>query len=156
MSLETSGALDIAAVDPRVSRVVDLKTPGSGECARNLWSNIALLSSHDQLKFVICSRADYEWARQQLTERDLAEIAGLDIAHAYHSASEVARVGGDFYDIFELSNDRVGVTIGDVAGKGLDAATLRIVPDENQRKRNSERSATLRDFVRQEIWATLR
>lgn len=62
VSLETSGALDIAGVDPRVSRVVDIKTPGSGEEARNLWANLDLLTPHDQVKFVICSRADYDWA----------------------------------------------------------------------------------------------
>ena len=72
VSLETSGAIDIAAVDPRVARVVDLKTPGSGEQARNLLQNIALLTARDQLKFVLCDRADYEWARGMLHEHDLA------------------------------------------------------------------------------------
>lgn len=73
VSLETSGALDIGEVDPRVSRVVDIKTPGSGEVARNRWENLALLTPHDQVKFVICSRADYEWARQVLAEHRLHE-----------------------------------------------------------------------------------
>jgi 7-carboxy-7-deazaguanine synthase len=73
VSLETSGALDIGAVDPRVSRVLDLKTPGSGEAARNLWSNLALLTPHDQVKFVICDRADYDWARAVLAEHRLHE-----------------------------------------------------------------------------------
>ncbi len=72
VSLETSGALDIGAVDARVSRVVDIKTPASGECARNRWENIDLLTPHDQLKFVLCDRADYEWARLQIAERKLA------------------------------------------------------------------------------------
>ena len=72
VSLETSGAIDIAAVDPRVARVVDLKTPGSGEQARNLLQNIALLTARDQIKFVLCDRADYEWARGMLREHDLA------------------------------------------------------------------------------------
>ena len=63
VSLETSGALDIGEVDPRVSRVLDIKTPGSAEVGRNLWDNIALLTAHDQVKFVICSREDYDWAR---------------------------------------------------------------------------------------------
>jgi 7-carboxy-7-deazaguanine synthase len=72
VSLETSGAIDIAGVDPRVSRVVDLKTPASGEADRNLWANLDDLTAHDQLKFVICDRADYEWARDQLRGRDLA------------------------------------------------------------------------------------
>ena len=69
VSLETSGAMDISAVDPRVSRVVDLKTPGSGEEGRNRLANLDVLKPHDQLKIVICSRADYEWARDLLRGR---------------------------------------------------------------------------------------
>ncbi len=72
VSLETSGALDVSEVDPRVSRVVDLKTPASGEQARNRWENIPLLGKHDQIKFVICDRNDYEWARAMLEEHALA------------------------------------------------------------------------------------
>lgn len=71
VSLETSGALDIAAVDERVSRIVDLKTPGSGELDRNLWTNIAHLTPRDELKFVLCDRADYEWARGVIGEHGL-------------------------------------------------------------------------------------
>lgn len=71
VSLETSGALDIGEVDPRVSRVVDIKTPGSGEAARNHWDNLPLLTRHDQLKFVICSRDDYEWAKGVLQSQQL-------------------------------------------------------------------------------------
>ncbi len=71
VSLETSGAIDVAEVDPRVSRVVDLKTPGSGEVARNRWQNLALLGSRDQVKFVLCDRADYEWARARIAEHAL-------------------------------------------------------------------------------------
>ncbi len=66
ISLETSGALDISPVDTRVSRVMDLKTPASGEQARNRLENLALLTPHDQLKFVICDRRDYDWAKQML------------------------------------------------------------------------------------------
>ena len=73
VSLETSGAIDIADVDTRVSRILDIKTPGSGEVARNLWDNIALLTPHDQVKFVICDRADYEWARDVVRERALPD-----------------------------------------------------------------------------------
>lgn len=72
VSLETSGALDISEVDPRVSRVVDLKTPASQEQARNRLENVPLLTAHDQVKFVICDRADYEWARSMLIEHALA------------------------------------------------------------------------------------
>jgi 7-carboxy-7-deazaguanine synthase len=74
VSLETSGAIDVSAVDARVSRVLDIKTPGSGECARNLWRNLDCLGTHDQIKFVICDRADYDWAVQQLRERDLGRL----------------------------------------------------------------------------------
>jgi 7-carboxy-7-deazaguanine synthase len=70
VSLETSGALDVAPVDPRVSRVVDLKTPGSGEVVRNRLGNLDLLNERDQLKFVLRSRSDYEWARNLLHGRD--------------------------------------------------------------------------------------
>jgi 7-carboxy-7-deazaguanine synthase len=66
VSLETSGAMDVAPVDPRVSRVVDLKTPDSGESARNRLENLPLLTTRDQIKVVLCSRADYEWARELL------------------------------------------------------------------------------------------
>ncbi len=71
--LETSGAHDIASVDPRVHRIMDLKTPGSGECERNLFSNIAHLTRRDEVKFVIGSREDYEWSRAQVREHKLAE-----------------------------------------------------------------------------------
>lgn len=73
VSLETSGAIDISGVDPRVSRVVDLKTPGSKEMHRNLLENIPLLSARDQVKFVICDRADYDWAKSMLAEHRLTE-----------------------------------------------------------------------------------
>lgn len=71
VSLETSGAVDIALADRRVSRVMDLKTPDSQEEGKNLWSNLGELTAHDQIKFVICSREDYEWARTQVADRDL-------------------------------------------------------------------------------------
>lgn len=72
VSLETSGALDVAAVDPRVSRVMDLKTPGSGEAGKNRYENIATLTSQDQVKLVLCDRADYDWAREIIQRHDLA------------------------------------------------------------------------------------
>jgi len=72
VSLETSGALSIADVDTRVSRVVDLKTPDSGESHRNLWSNMDLLTQHDQVKFVVASRSDYDWARFKMDEHELS------------------------------------------------------------------------------------
>jgi 7-carboxy-7-deazaguanine synthase len=74
VSLETSGALDVAAVDPRVRKVVDLKCPGSGESARNRYENLAYLAPNDQIKFVIADRADYEWAREQCQTRGLTAL----------------------------------------------------------------------------------
>jgi 7-carboxy-7-deazaguanine synthase len=71
VSLETSGALDIGGIDARVARVVDVKTPQSGESGRNRLDNFALLAPRDQLKFVLCSRADYEWARSFIGEHAL-------------------------------------------------------------------------------------
>jgi 7-carboxy-7-deazaguanine synthase len=73
VSLETSGALDVSAVDPRVRKVMDLKAPDSGESKRNLWSNLDHLLPHDQIKIVIASRPDYEWARAMLAEHALAD-----------------------------------------------------------------------------------
>jgi len=73
VSLETSGALDIAEVDPRVSIVLDLKTPDSGEAKRNRLPNLPLLQAKDQVKFVLCSRADYDWAKAMVSEHGLAE-----------------------------------------------------------------------------------
>ena len=74
--LETSGAHDISAVDPRVHRIMDLKTPGSGECERNLFSNIDHLTKRDDVKFVIGSREDYEWSREQVAKFRLNERCG--------------------------------------------------------------------------------
>jgi 7-carboxy-7-deazaguanine synthase len=93
VSLETSGALDISAVDPRVIRVVDLKTPDSAEQARNRWENIPLLNRRDEVKFVLCSRADYDWAKQQLQQHDLAQRCGSVLfshAHGQLEARELA------------------------------------------------------------------
>ncbi|MDR2451516.1 MAG: 7-carboxy-7-deazaguanine synthase QueE [Candidatus Accumulibacter sp.] len=71
VSLETSGALDIGVVDPRASRIVDVKAPGSGESARNRWQNLSLLGPRDELKFVLANRADYEWAGRVIAEHGL-------------------------------------------------------------------------------------
>lgn len=76
VSLETSGALPIEKVDARVSRVMDLKTPASGEMHRNLMDNISFLTDHDQVKFVLCNREDYDWARFQLDSYQLNKRAG--------------------------------------------------------------------------------
>ncbi len=83
VSLETSGALSVAAVDPRVSRVVDIKTPGSGEEPRNLYPQLQTLNSIDQIKFVITSRADYEWSRELLREQALDRRCGVLFSPSY-------------------------------------------------------------------------
>ncbi len=73
VSLETSGAMPVEDVDPRVVKVLDLKTPASGEAHRNLYENVAHLNPHDQVKFVICDRGDYEWARFKIDEYQLGD-----------------------------------------------------------------------------------
>ena len=92
VSLETSGAIDISEVDARVSRVLDIKTPGSGEVERNLWSNLPLLTAHDQVKFVVCSRADFDWAKGVVSEHRLHETCDVlfSPSHAQVSPRELA------------------------------------------------------------------
>lgn len=77
VSLETSGAIDITGVDARVSRVLDIKTPGSGEVTRNLWGNLPLLTAHDQVKVVICSREDFDWAKQVVLQHRLFDVCDV-------------------------------------------------------------------------------
>jgi len=72
VSLETGGALDISGVDARVMRVVDIKTPASGEAAKNRWENLSLLTGHDEIKFVLCNEDDYQWAKQIMQQHQLA------------------------------------------------------------------------------------
>ena len=76
VSLETGGAIDVAGVDPRVSIVMDLKTPASGESSRNLYANIEHLAPKDQVKFVICDAADYAWAKARCVQWGLTERVG--------------------------------------------------------------------------------
>lgn len=93
VSLETSGAMDIADIDDRVSIVLDLKTPGSKEAGRNLYENIDLLKQIDQVKFVICDRQDYEWARFKVAEYRLSERVSdvlFSASHEQLSSSELA------------------------------------------------------------------
>jgi 7-carboxy-7-deazaguanine synthase len=91
VSLETSGALDIGKVDPRVSRIVDIKTPGSGEVEKNHWENLALLTPHDELKFVLCDEADYVWAKQKLFEHRLHERCQV-LVSPVHGRLEAAQL----------------------------------------------------------------
>jgi 7-carboxy-7-deazaguanine synthase len=71
VAIETGGSLDISGIDPRVVRILDLKTPASGEAGRNLWSNLDHLAARDEVKFVVCDRGDYEWARGVIREHEL-------------------------------------------------------------------------------------
>lgn len=87
VSLETSGALDIGGVDPRVVRIVDIKTPGSGEVGRNRWENLPLLNARDELKFVLCSRADYDWAVAQVREHRLYERCAVLFSPSHKQVS---------------------------------------------------------------------
>jgi 7-carboxy-7-deazaguanine synthase len=83
VSLETSGAMSISKVDPRVVRVLDVKTPGSGEVARNKIENFPLLTPRDQVKFVICSREDYEWSRAYSSEHALSDRCQVLFSPSY-------------------------------------------------------------------------
>ncbi len=73
VSLETSGALDISKVDPRVSKILDIKTPASGEEKKNRWENLAWLTAQDEVKFVLCGEEDYAWAKQVLNQKHVAD-----------------------------------------------------------------------------------
>ncbi len=83
VSLETSGAMDVSRVNKRVSRVVDIKTPQSGEVERNLWANLDILTAHDQIKFVVCSRGDYEWAVAEIRSRGLEQKLEILLSPAW-------------------------------------------------------------------------
>ena len=82
VSLETSGAIDVAGVDPRVARIMDLKAPASGESARNRWENLAFLNQRDEIKIVVASRADYEWAREAIRAHKLDAICPVLLSPA--------------------------------------------------------------------------
>ncbi|MCP3672285.1 MAG: 7-carboxy-7-deazaguanine synthase QueE [Gammaproteobacteria bacterium] len=92
VSLETCGAMDLSGVDPRVVKVMDIKTPGSGEAEKNLFTNISYLSSADQIKFVICDEADYTWSKQVLDKERLAQRSELIMLPAFgqQDATELA------------------------------------------------------------------
>ena len=89
--VETSGALDVAAVDPRVRKILDLKCPGSGESARNLWPNLAHLTVTDEVKFVLADRADYEWARDVIRRERLAQHVGAILLSPVHGDPALPR-----------------------------------------------------------------
>ncbi|MBI5439406.1 MAG: 7-carboxy-7-deazaguanine synthase QueE [Nitrosomonadales bacterium] len=92
VSLETGGSLDIGEVDARVARVLDIKTPASGEAEKNRWENLPLLTTHDEVKFVLCDESDYLWARQVLQQYCLAEKCAVlfSPAHGTLNPTELA------------------------------------------------------------------
>lgn len=92
VSLETGGALDIGEVDARVMRVVDIKTPASGEAEKNRWENLPLLTPHDEIKFVLCDENDYQWAKQTLLQHRLADKCAVlfSPAHGTLNAAQLA------------------------------------------------------------------
>jgi 7-carboxy-7-deazaguanine synthase len=119
VSLETSGAMSIERVDPRVVRVLDVKTPGSGEVARNRVENFPLLTPRDQVKFVICSREDYDWSRAYLQEHALSERCQVLFSPSYTEVPPAALADWILADRlpvrFQLQLHKV--LWGDVAGK---------------------------------------
>ena len=119
VSLETSGAIDVSQVDERVSRVVDIKTPDSGEVERNLWSNLDILTPHDQVKFVICSRADYDWAVAEIRSRGLEPKLEILFSPAWGQVDATELAG---WVLKDRLNVRVQLQLhkllwGDVPGK---------------------------------------
>ena len=119
VSLETSGAIDVSQVDERVSRVVDIKTPDSGEVKRNLWANLDVLTTHDQIKFVICSRADYDWALNEIRSRGLEQKLDILISPSW-GQQDAAELAG--WVLEDGLNARVQLQLhkllwGDIPGK---------------------------------------
>ena len=90
VSLETGGAMEIGGVDPRVSVILDVKTPGSGEVEKNLWSNLDHLKRKDEVKFVLCDRSDYDWAKRVLADRAIAEKCPVLFSPVYSSLPPAA------------------------------------------------------------------
>ncbi len=87
VSLETGGAIDTSGVDARVVVILDIKTPGSGEAEKNLWNNLHYLKPKDEVKFVLCNRDDYDWAKQVLTERGLPEKCDVLFSPVYQQVN---------------------------------------------------------------------
>ena len=90
VSLETGGAIDISPVDSRVSVILDVKTPGSGEVENNLWANLNHLKSQDEVKFVLCSREDYEWAKELLSSHKINEKCPVLFSPVYSQINPTA------------------------------------------------------------------
>ena len=93
VSLETGGAMDIAPVDARVSVILDIKTPASNEEKNMLWGNLAYIKPKDEIKFVLCNRADYDWAKAKITELKLSEKCPILFSPSYHDLSAETLAG---------------------------------------------------------------
>jgi 7-carboxy-7-deazaguanine synthase len=93
VSLETGGAIDISPVDPRVAVILDIKTPGSGEEKNNVWANLSHLKTSDEVKFVLCDRADYDWAKQLLQTHKLAEQCTVLFSPVYSQVNPTELAG---------------------------------------------------------------
>jgi 7-carboxy-7-deazaguanine synthase len=87
VSLETSGAINVSEVDPRIVKVIDIKTPGSKEVSKNLWENLNFILAHDQIKFVICDRQDYEWSKNIISKFELANKCEILFSPSYQQVS---------------------------------------------------------------------
>ena len=90
VSLETGGAIDTSDVDPRVAVILDVKTPGSGEMANNVWTNLERLKPSDEVKFVLCDRADYDWAKQIMAERGISARCSVLFSPVYGQVDPTA------------------------------------------------------------------
>lgn len=90
VSLETGGAMDISEVDPRVSVILDIKTPGSGEVEKNRWGNLAHIKPRDEIKFVLCNREDYEWAKRVMVEHGLTGKCSVLFSPVYQQLNPTA------------------------------------------------------------------
>lgn len=93
VSLETGGAMDIAPVDKRISVILDIKTPGSNEEKNMLWTNISHVKATDEIKFVLCNRADYDWAKTKITELELTEKCPILLSPSFHDLSAETLAG---------------------------------------------------------------
>lgn len=119
VSLETSGAINVQNVDPRVIKVIDIKTPGSGEESRNLLSNFDFINQHDQIKFVICDRKDYEWSKNCLQQYQLNTFCQVLFSPSYQQLSATDLANWIVEDCLPI---RMQIQLhkylwGDVAGK---------------------------------------
>ena len=119
VSLETGGAIDISPVDARVSVILDIKTPGSGEVKNNVWGNLAHLKNTDEVKFVLCDRADYEWAKDILATHHLADKCAVLFSPVYGKVNPAELAGWVLADRLPV---RMQVQLhkilwGEVAGK---------------------------------------